>query len=269
MYQSLAARIEGKPEERILGYLALRSLASTLLRGQRGATSPSPRPYTVTFSPRRFAATQTSSCIASPKTLLRAGSRAIAPSTLPASARPGRIQMRVDRHSGCPILQTGSPRPSSPQRGTRERKPPLPETKTGINQLRPALNSASTRCALPELAKVSLKKPATPTPCRRGRAGTGRMRKKYVHAGSCRRRFAASILNPANSACSSGSPISALRRGLVPIDTLRRPLHLARKYTHEIIGERTGRRFPRRENADRQGHPRPHSCAGTNCNFAW
>ena len=37
MYQKLAARIEGKPEERILSYLMLRSLkAGPLLRNQRG-----------------------------------------------------------------------------------------------------------------------------------------------------------------------------------------------------------------------------------------
>jgi len=74
MYQKLAARIEGKPEERILSYLMLRSLRQARYSEVNEGHFALPRPPTRT-SPHPYAATPTSSCIASRKTLLREGVR--------------------------------------------------------------------------------------------------------------------------------------------------------------------------------------------------
>ena len=113
MYQKLAARIEGKPEERILSYLMLRSLSqarySEINEGHFALAAPT---YTHFTSPIRRYPDLIVHRIA--KALLRAGVPGAEPSPQPASAPPGRTPTKavVQRapSRGAPIRQGGCPR---------------------------------------------------------------------------------------------------------------------------------------------------------------
>jgi ribonuclease R len=63
-----------------------------------------------------------------------------------------------------------------------------------------------------------------------------------LHAGQGRREFAALVLNPAKYGLFV-ELTDLFVEGLVPIDSLRDDRYTWRENTHEIIGERTGRRF--------------------------